>query len=366
MDSEIKKVNTDIEYNISSPVQIKKIMDKFIVGQHTVKEIISTAAYNHFKRIKNIDNCFVEKSNILLIGPTGTGKTLFAKTLSSVLRVPFINIDATSLTESGYVGEDIESIFERLIINADYDIQQAQNGIVFIDEIDKKAKFSQSTANSKDVSGEGVQQSLLRVIEGAILRVKTSNKKSFDSVVEFDTKNILFIVSGAFVGLDKITDSEKQPIGFRTAEIKHKSTVPSTKDLIDYGLIPELLGRLPVIAKLDSLTKKDMIKIINRVENNLLDQYKALLSLDGLDLEVGQQFLEQCADFAISQDMGARGLRQILEGCFTSIMFRAPDLEKLGVRKIFFNKYPVLSYKPTLVFDDHEEIDKYYKLYREF
>lgn len=345
-----------------SPRDIKSFLDQYIVGQDDVKEILSTAAYNHFKRISG--DIPVDKSNVLLIGPTGTGKTLFAKTLSEILDLPFVNIDATSLTESGYVGDDIESIFERLVSNAGYDVSLAEQGIVFIDEIDKKARRSEASNQARDVSGEGVQQSLLRVIEGCQLRIKNSSKKSFEEYVNFNTKNILFILSGAFVGLDKvIKSSTKNSIGFNS----NPARIPNSnfsQHLIDYGLIPELIGRLPVVAELKKLTKSQLIDVISSVENNILSQYQTLLLLDGINLEVSDEFLNDCADIALKQNIGARGVRQILENCFTSIMFRAPDLQKLGVETVLFNKYPVLPNKPLLIYNNKEEIDNDYKLYR--
>jgi ATP-dependent Clp protease ATP-binding subunit ClpX len=308
----------------------------------------------------------------MLIGPTGSGKTLFAQTLAKILNVPFIIADATTLTESGYVGDDAESVLERLLMAADYDLEAAQHGIVYIDEIDKKAKRFDTNSNARDVSGEGVQQALLRLIEGSSVKLKMpNNKKISEDHVEFNTKNVLFIVSGAFVGLEDIV--QKRQVGSTTigfgAEVSRKAESITnnlnSQDIINFGIIPELMGRLPIIAVLEKLTEEQMIEVLCSVKNNLVAQYVELLRVDGIELVVSKQYLVDVAKISIKQDLGARALRQIVENSLISVMYRAPELHKSGVVKIEFNKYPVANTKPLLTFEGGKtESDTEYKLYR--
>lgn len=363
-----EKNNFSVE-SIPSPVKIKKTLDDYVVGQEQAKEVLSVGAYNHFKRMFVQEDVEIEKSNILMIGPTGSGKTLFAKTLSKILNVPFAIVDSTSLTESGYVGDDVESVLERLLSSADYDLESAQRGIVYIDEIDKKAKRSESNSNARDVSGEGVQQALLRMIEGSVVKVKIpSQKKLSDDVVDFDTNGVLFIVSGAFVGLDKVIKSRQSgssKIGFHATvdsdnNLQNLNVV--TQDLINYGLIPELMGRLPVICVLDELNEQQMIYVLRDVKNSLVSQYSALFKMDNIELILSDEFLLDVSKLSLKEKLGARSLRQILENCLNSLMFRAPDLHKKGVVKIQLDKYPTAKNKPLLIFKDGtEKIDTQYK-----
>ena len=366
---------------LPTPSEIKDHLDEYIIGHAATKELLSVSVYNHYKRIylASLDK-EVEKSNILLIGQTGTGKTLFAKTLAKKMDVPFAIADATTLTEAGYVGEDVESVLERLLAVADYDVEKAQNGIVYIDEIDKKARKGESnTQTTKDVSGEGVQQALLRLIEGTTVKIRvnsTSNRGyAPEEFVEFDTTNILFILGGAFVGLEKIIEKRQAhgtSIGF-TADIMTKDRKESLlryanhHDITVYGIIPELVGRLPLIGALDPLDKDVLVDIMTSVKNNIFDQTKELLALDGLDISFGTEFIETAAELAIEMKLGARALRTIVDQATLSIMYRAPDLHKSGVQKVVFNKYPSAEGDyPLLEFDNEDDLilDTNYTLYR--
>lgn len=358
--------------SLPTPQEIRQFLDDFVVGQDSVKEILSVSAYNHYKRIYSHTELELEKSNIMLIGPTGSGKTLFAKTLSKILDVPFVIADATTLTESGYVGDDAESILERLLAAAEYDVARAQQGIIYIDEIDKKAKRFDSSSNARDVSGEGVQQALLRLIEGTKAKVKIpGSKKTQEETVELDTSHILFVVSGAFVGIEEIVQKRKSgstKIGFVADVSKQKNNTSkhlTSQDVINFGIIPELMGRLPVIAVLEKLTVEEMVHVLAKVKNNLVDQYVELLSMDKIQLEIGEQYLSDVAEMSIKQDLGARALRQIMENSMISIMYRAPELQKTGVERIVLTKYPTQQYKPELVYSDGKTVtDTEYKLYR--
>lgn len=359
-------------YSIPSPSEIKKFLDTVVISQHDAKEILSVCAYNHYKKmfIDETDQQ-IEKSNIILIGSTGSGKTLLAQTLAKKLDVPFAIADATTLTEAGYVGEDVESLIERLLNACDWKIEKAQRGIVFIDEIDKKARSSESNTGTKDISGEGVQQALLRLIEGTIIKVPTNGSKRMDQFIEFDTSNVLFICSGAFVGLDKTIKARtnKKNIGFNTEISKNEDfkwqQYVEHRDLISYGLIPEFVGRLPNIVTLEDLTIKDMISILSESKVSVLLQVKKLLEFDNIDLQFSDKYVEDVAQLASKRKTGARGLKSIVETSLHNIMFRAPDLCNAGVRKVIFNQYPDISVdnNPVLVFDDgREQVDNDYKI----
>jgi len=374
--SEKNVVDQEFEQEkLPTPKQIKEFFDQYIISQDNAKEIISVGAYNHYKRIQNTSDVEIEKSNIMLVGPTGSGKTLFAKTLARILNVPFVIADATSLTESGYVGDDVESVVERLLAESDYDLERAQKGIIYIDEIDKKAKRFESSSSARDVSGEGVQQALLRLIEGSNIKLKIPNSKKYqEEVVDFNTDNVLFIVSGAFVGLDKVIDnrlSKNSSIGF-SATVKKTSEKQdnfsekiTSQDIINYGIIPELMGRLPVICVLNKLTQEEMINVLSEVKNSLLAQYTELFKLDNIEIVFEKQYLIDCSKLASNENLGARGLRQIVENSLTSLMFRSPNLHELGVTKIIMNKYPTVTDLPQLVFEDGStKPDTEYKTYR--
>lgn len=361
---------------IPTPSEIRAHLDEYIVGHSDAKELMSVSAYNHYKRVlKPIKDIELEKTNILLVGSTGTGKTLFAKTLAKKLNVPFAIADATTLTEAGYVGEDVESVLERLLSVADFDLDAAQRGIIYIDEIDKKARKSESTAATRDVSGEGVQQALLRLIEGTITKVKISNGKKYaDDFIEFDTSNVLFILGGAFVGIEKTIEKrlkKSSTIGFNarviTSDDRNKLLQNLTsEDIVEFGLIPEIVGRLPIIATLEKLSNNQLIHVLTSVKNSVLKQSQKLLEMDDIILEFGDDYITKAADLALKRNLGARALKGIVEQSLISTMYRAPELKKLGVEKIIFDKYPVTAdIKPTLLFADNtEKPDTDYKLYR--
>ena len=360
--------------NLPQPQEIKKFLDEYIVGHENAKELFAVSAYNHYKRIfySGQDEIELEKSNILLVGPTGTGKTLFAKTLAKKLNVPFAIADATTLTEAGYVGDDVESVIERLLTLANYDIDLAQRGIVYIDEVDKKARRSESNVATRDVSGEGVQQALLRLVEGTVIKVKLGNGKKYsEDFIEFDTANVLFILGGAFVGIEKNIERrlrKSSTIGFGAkviteAEKQNLLRSVSAEDLIDYGLIPELLGRLPIIAPLDNLTEDQLVYVMTSVKNSVLTQNQKLLEMDNLKLSFGNEFIRSAATLAIKRKLGARALKGVVEEPLINIMYRAPELKKQGVVEIMFDKYPVSnSHAPILKYEDGKtEIDTQYK-----
>ena len=362
--------------DLPSPQEIFDHLDKYIIGHSSVKELLSVSAYNHYKRLNFQGSDQVEeldKSNIILLGSTGTGKTLFAKTLSKILQVPFAVADATTLTEAGYVGEDVESVVERLLHLSNFDIDLAEKGIIYIDEIDKKARRSESNTSTRDVSGEGVQQALLRLIEGTTIKLKIGQKKYSEEFIEFNTSNILFIVGGAFVGLDNVVEQrlkKKSKIGFQSNIIDAEQKSLLTKkvkheDIVKYGLIPELVGRIPLIGVLDNFSKDDYKKILTDVKNNVLDQVKELFFLDNISIEFGDEYIEYVASEAENKKLGARALKTIVDYSLVNLMFRAPELHKSGVTKIVFNKYPdsVDNY-PILYYNNgNETIDKQFKLH---
>jgi len=329
---------------LPTPEQIKKILDEYVIGQDAAKKILSVAVYNHYKRIRNldkIDDVEIQKSNILMLGPTGCGKTLMAQTLAKVLRVPFAIADATTLTEAGYVGEDVENILLRLIQAADYDISKAEKGIIYIDELDKITRKSENPSITRDVSGEGVQQALLKIIEGTTANVppQGGRKHPQQEYLKIDTTNILFICGGAFEGLDKIIEARvgEKSMGFGSKLEEKKDIDYGTifskvlpNDIIKFGLIPELVGRLPIITSLSQLDDKALVDILSKPKNSILKQYKKLLKMDNVDLDFRKDALEEIVKLALERKTGARGLRAILEEVMLNAMYEIPSNKNIS------------------------------------
>ena len=355
---------------LPNPEQIKKVLDEYVIGQESAKKTLSVAVYNHYKRINNeeeANDVEIQKSNVLLLGPTGSGKTLLAQTLAKILKVPFSIADATTLTEAGYVGEDVENILLKLIQAADYDIEAAERGIIYIDEIDKITRKSENPSITRDVSGEGVQQALLKIIEGTVASVppQGGRKHPHQELLQIDTSNILFICGGAFEGLDKIINERvgKKGIGF-SAKIESKKEYDKYKvyenllpqDLLKFGLIPEFVGRLPIITSLKELDKSALIKILTEPKNALVKQYKKLLKFDDVDLEFEDEAIELIEKKAIERNTGERGLRSIIEEIMRDIMFEIPSNPK--IEKCIITREVVAEGKEPKLIMNEEKIQK--------